>query len=174
MKTSKLFWICAVALGLSAGAGLWWKFGGSSTPKNSREHSSAEILAQVRAFQKPVVLINFWASWCEPCKQELPALKELEGKFAASGLKVILISIDDPEEIDLAIQFLREQNLQFPLFFKGAQPLRFVAEIFPAWSGAVPATVLMDENLKILDAWEGDTTLQEFEEKVRPFIKKGV
>lgn len=173
MKTSKLFWISGLVVGLLAGAGLWWKSGGAHLGQPPRQHSPAEIFAQIRSYQKPVVLINFWASWCEPCKTELPALHDLEAKFAAQGLKVVLISIDDPDEIDLAIQFLKENNLNFPLFFKGAQPLRFVAEIFPQWSGAVPATVLMDADLKILEAWEGDTTLQEFEEKVRPYIEKG-
>lgn len=129
------------------------------------------ILNFVRGTNSPLVLINFWASWCEPCKEELPALKKLEEKLGAKGLKVILISIDDHEEIDEAKSFLRDNSIAFTSFYKGSQPLKFVSQIYPKWSGAVPATLLMNRDLKILDAWEGDTTLEEFEERVAPFLR---
>lgn len=135
-------------------------------------HDTPErILSFAKSTQSPLILINFWASWCEPCKEELPALKMLNDKYSAQGLKVILVSIDDVEEIAEARSFLAENQIQFPSFYKGTQPLRFVSQIYPKWSGAVPATLLLDRDLKILDAWEGDKTLEEFEQKVMPFLK---
>lgn len=138
----------------------------------TRQDQPEAILSHVRSLQSPVVLINFWASWCEPCKEELPALRQLEEKWAEKGLKVVLISIDDESEIEDARMFLVNNNISFTAFYKGGQMLgKFVPPIFPNWSGAVPATVLMNRELKILDAWEGDTTLEEFEDRVKPFLR---
>lgn len=138
--------------------------------QTGRGDTPEKILSHVRALQQPVVLLNFWASWCEPCKEELPALKQLQEKFLNSGLKVVLISIDDVAEIPEAESYLKDNNIAFTAFYKGGQSLKFVSKIYPQWSGAVPATVLMDRNLKVLDAWEGDTTFEEFEERVTRFL----
>ncbi len=140
-------------------------------PDPVRQDSPEKILGYVRTVNSPLILINFWASWCEPCKEELPALVKLEQKYSGRGLKVILVSIDDQDETAAAEAYLRDHQIAFTAFYKGLQPLRFVSQIYPKWSGAVPATLLMDRNLKILDAWEGDTTLEEFEQRVAPFLK---
>ena len=85
-----------------------------------------------------------------------------------------MISIDDVGEIPDAEMFLRDNNITFTPFYRGSQSLsKFVSQIYPKWSGAVPATLLMNSDLKILDAWEGDTTLEEFEERVAPFLPRG-
>ncbi len=71
--------------------------------KEKARHDTPErILTYVRSTGSPLVLINFWASWCEPCKEELPALVKLEKKYSAQGLKIILVSIDDQDEISAA------------------------------------------------------------------------
>lgn len=129
------------------------------------------ILDFVRDLKQPLVLVNFWASWCEPCKKEMPALKKLEAKYRDQGLRVILVSIDDLEEIDVAADYLRDTEIEFPAFYKGEQSLKFVSRIFPDWTGAVPASVLLGRDLKILDSWEGDSSFEEFDQRVNQQIK---
>lgn len=129
------------------------------TPEDLREQLSEQ--------ESPVVLVNFWASWCEPCKVEFPHILEVRERFGPKGLGVMLISIDDPSEIPAVEAFLREQKVDFPTYFKGEQPLNFVSQIYPEWSGAVPATVLFSKDGRILEAWEGDTSLNEFEARVK-------
>ena len=130
------------------------------------EVTAQQVLEHVLSAKSPVVLVNFWASWCEPCKQEFPELLQLREKWAAKGLSVIFVSIDDPDDLPAAEAFLHEQHVNFETFTKGAQPLSFVTEIYPKWEGAVPTTLLFNPQAKLLDAWEGDATLAEFEEHI--------
>ena len=149
---------------LVGGLAAWWLVKGPSG--NGNEHTPEAIFERIAQLNKPVVLLNFWASWCEPCKVELPALHKLKTKYQDKGLEVLLVSIDDPDEIPAAKAYLEDNNLPFESLFKGSQPLRFVAAIYPQWQGAVPTTVLIGPGNKILDAWEGDTSFEEFEERV--------
>jgi len=156
---------------------LWWwspikvSVGSGGGKASSRQDSPESILQYVRASKSPLILLNFWASWCQPCKEELPAIKSLNEEFAGKGLKVILISIDDPDEVDIAINYLKDNALDFTTFYKGGQSLKFVSHIYPQWTGAVPATLLMNSDLKILDAWEGDSSLEELKQRVQKQLR---
>jgi thiol-disulfide isomerase/thioredoxin len=153
----------------AAGAGLWWWR--SSRSPATRQDSAEAILGHVRSSQSQLVLVNFWASWCEPCKEELPALWELKGLYPENNLKIVLVSIDDPDEIEAAAGYLRDNKMEFTTFYKGAQPLKFVSRIFPNWSGSVPATVLMNSRAEIVDSWEGDATLEELKARVKKQLR---
>src|SRR4051812_36558306 len=81
--------------------------------------TSQELLATIRALNSPLVLVNFWASWCEPCKQEFPSILALREKLAAQGLKVIFVSIDEPRDFQAAEDFLHEHHVDFQTYYKG-------------------------------------------------------
>lgn len=151
--------------------GAFWLLRGTrgSSPQGSGllvEATPDQIKKHILELNSPIVLVNFWASWCEPCKEEFPQILSLRKKLAPKGFKVVFISIDDPRDLAAAEEFLREQNVDFQSFYKGSQGLEFVTQIYPAWEGSVPTSILMGPNLKILDAWEGDATLAEFEERI--------
>ena len=136
-----------------------------------REATAKQILDHVQDLKAPLVLVNFWASWCEPCKLEFPHILKLRKTFADKGLQVVFVSVDDPSDLSAAEKFLRENQVDFKTFYKGKQSLKFVSEIYPNWSGAVPTTVLIGPGGKIVDAWEGDTSGEEFQTKIQPHLK---
>lgn len=155
------------------GAGYYFNSRHADTGTNGyiKETSAKDLLETIKAENAPLTLVNFWASWCEPCKVEFPHILELRARYLNKGLKVVFVSIDDEQDRLAAENFLRAQKVDFLTYYKGKQPLRFITEIYPAWSGAVPTTLLMNSEKKIVDAWEGDTSLEEFEKRVKNHLK---
>ena len=168
----KVFVISAVLI--AAGAGVFAYVANLPQKANQdlvQELSAQDLLAHIKGLNSPLVLVNFWASWCEPCKIEFPSILKLRERYEKMGLQVVFISIDDPGDLKAAEDFLKAQHVDFPTFYKGKQPLKFITEIYPRWSGAVPTSLLIGADQKIKDAWEGDTTLEEFEERVSRQLK---
>lgn len=87
-----------------------------------------------------VVVVNFWAVWCEPCKREMPMLARLSNEYASRGVTFLGASIDDEEEIEKAKTFARKKNVAYPLIF-GVTTAEMTAFRL---GDAVPVTVLLD------------------------------
>ena len=156
--------------------GGWFVLSGEAAPTAPtsaliKEASPQDLMAMIHDLNSPLVLINFWASWCEPCKEEFPSLLSLQKKLAPKGLKVIFVSIDEPRDFQAAEDFLREHKVNFQTYYKGTQDLQFVSQIYPKWEGAVPTTVLFGPKLNIVEAWEGDATMAEFEERIMRHLR---
>ena len=115
-------------------------------------------------------MVNFWASWCEPCRREFPSYLRLARELRDRGVRLILVSVDDAADFADAERFLKDEGVDFPTFYKGTQSLNFVTEIYPKWTGAIPATVLLGSEAELVDAWEGDTTWAELEKRVKKRI----
>ena len=67
-------------------------------------------------YQGKVILVNLWATWCEPCREEMPALGELHSMFPRSDFEIIGVSIDDPGFEQAIIQTMAEDNLTYPVW----------------------------------------------------------
>ncbi len=76
---------------------------------------SAESGRQLRDYRRSVVLLNFWATWCAPCRHEMPSLQRLYGKFRAAGLEVVAVSIDGASSGPLIRRFREEYELEFDI-----------------------------------------------------------
>ncbi|OIO70792.1 MAG: thioredoxin family protein [Zetaproteobacteria bacterium CG1_02_53_45] len=92
--------------------------------------------------QGEVVLLNFWATWCPPCRKEIPSMTELYKRYAASGLKVVAVSVDQRRE-DLA-SFVSEYNMPFQVLHDGTT---YVSQQFGVFR--FPETFLIDRDGKI-------------------------
>jgi thiol-disulfide isomerase/thioredoxin len=108
--------------------------------------TAAEILRAVRASDAPVVLVNVWATWCLPCRQEFPDIVRLRKSWAGRGLRVIFVSGDFESELPAVKRFLAEQGVDFPTYLKRGKDMEFIDAFDPKWSGALPATFLYDRS----------------------------
>src|SRR5438477_4133557 len=92
------------------------------------------------------MLVNFWATYCEPCRDEYPMLNELAKKYAPQGLKVVGVSMDDDGDLILMRRFLARYKPVFPNYRKKAGEdadfRQFTRTVLPSWNGSLPATFL--------------------------------
>ena len=90
---------------------------------------------------KPL-LVTFWATWCEPCRDEYPMLNELAKQYAPQGLKVVGVSLDQDGDLILMRRFLARYKPVFPNYRKKkGDEDAFVQAVLPKWDGAIPASV---------------------------------
>ena len=86
-----------------------------------------------------VVMINFWASWCGPCRQEMPILSELHDKYKAMGFTVLGVNVE--ENSSEARKLLKEMPVSFPVLFDNDSTVSKQYDVV-----AMPSTVLVDRN----------------------------
>jgi thiol-disulfide isomerase/thioredoxin len=89
-----------------------------------------------------VVVLNFWASWCAPCRKEMPLLVRLQREYGPRGVRVIGVSIDEPEDRELAERFARDARVNYPIWHgyttEDMKPLGLATSI--------PATAIFDRD----------------------------
>ncbi len=101
---------------------------------------------RLSAHRGKIVVLNFWATWCVPCREEMPMLARLRREFAARGLEVIGPSADAPETQKEIAPFLRKQKIDFPIW-AGAT----TADMERLGLGtALPATAVLDRDGRIV------------------------
>ena len=117
-------------------------------------------------YQGKVVLINFWATWCPPCRAEMPEFVRLQRVHADQGLQIIGITYP-PEEKDRVRRFARSLGVNYPIIL-GTRQLkdRFSSD------ETLPLTVVINRDGKVSDIISGILLRQEFDEKIKPLLEK--
>jgi peroxiredoxin len=98
-----------------------------------------------------IVILNFWGTYCIPCRKEMPDLAALQNEFAPFGVQVIGVSTDDLEDRAKVLQFVRETKVNFPIWVGGSieHMMRF------GLGGALPGTVLIDREGNVFRSISG-------------------
>jgi len=117
--------------------------------------SAAELIDEVRAADADLVVVNFWASWCLPCREEFPEFIRYSREADPDDVQVKFVSIDFEEDLPHAAQFLKQHGVGGTTFVKNGKEGPFINEINPNWSGAIPATAVYDRDGNRLAFWEG-------------------
>lgn len=121
------------------------------------------------ALKNGPVLVNFWASWCTPCKEEMPELNELYEKYKDKGLSMHAISIDKGSGIAKAKNFVKSSGFKFDVLFdKGGKVLKE----FGGNPGRVPYTYIVTKDGKYGAPFKGKKTKKIFEEAIKEVLAK--
>jgi len=124
------------------------------------------------SFQGKVILLNFWATWCPPCREEIPYFNELHIQYKNDGLAVIGISLDrgGPEEVR---KFLDKYNVEY-LNLMGDEAVIKAYSNIPGMGPiqGIPTTFIIDRQGQIGHRFVGFTEKKVVEEAIRQFLKK--
>jgi len=132
---------------------------------------TAESLGTViRPGDSKVTLVNVWATWCEPCREEFPGLVKLARTYEQDGLRVVFVSADFTEALPEARTFLARQGVDWPTWYKTGGDQAFIDALDSKWTGALPGTFVYDAQGKLRDSWEGKATYAKMENSVRPVL----
>jgi thiol-disulfide isomerase/thioredoxin len=111
-----------------------------------------------------VLLVNFWATWCEPCRREIPLLDALQGEYGARGLQVIGIAIDEADEVRT---FLQSMAVSYPVLVGEQEAVDALAG-FGAEMTVLPYTAFVRRDGKIEELHAGEIRRDE----ATPLIEK--
>jgi thiol-disulfide isomerase/thioredoxin len=135
------------------------------------EQYRARVVAAKRG---RVVLVNFWATWCDPCREEMPALVAAAKEFSSKDLAVALVSTDTLKKAPDVRKFLASQKIPFVCWqSKSPDPQRFIDAVDRAWSGAVPYTLVYDRAGNLVARLAGPQTQTSFGEAIRKVLAPG-
>ncbi len=114
-----------------------------------------------------VVMINFWASWCSPCRQELPLLNKLYAQYRAAGFTLLAVNVDDNRKDAEAM--LKRLALRFPTLFDDSKT---VAKLYGV--DTMPATLVIDRDGRVRYVHRGYYSgyEQKYEQQVRELLKE--
>lgn len=115
-------------------------------------------------------VINFWATWCQPCVKELPHFEQLREAYGKQGVEVILVSLDMSRQIESRLlPFIRKKGLKSKvIYLQNTDSGDWIGQVDPSWSGALPATVIYNKGRRKF--FERSFTYEELEAELKPFI----
>jgi thiol-disulfide isomerase/thioredoxin len=114
------------------------------------------------------LLVNFWATWCDPCREEFPDLVKINKEYKPKGLDFITISLDDLAEIKRDVpQFLREMKATMPAYLLYVDDqAEAIGTISSEWGGGLPVTFLFDANGQVVYNHTGRIKPDELKEAI--------
>ena len=135
----------------------------SRTALELRPAAVEEIERAAREPGARAVVLNVWATWCAPCRQEFPDLVRLGREYRPRGVRLLLVSADFTDQASQAREFLESEGVDFATFLKTGDDMKFIDRLDPRWTGALPATFVYDGRGRLRDFHEGRTTYAELE-----------
>jgi thiol-disulfide isomerase/thioredoxin len=112
--------------------------------------SQEEVVKLIQERNGKVLLLNVWATWCIPCREEFPDLVKLAEHYKSKDVEIVGLSVDYADEVQTKIQpFLKQYHTNFPVYVKNFKAdEEFINMLNKDWSGGVPATFIFDKSGK--------------------------
>ena len=162
-----------VALAIAAGIYLYKRPSGSGHPRAHAQRASAPDFSlpdlqggqlELSAYRGKVVLLDFWATWCDPCRDEIPHFAELQDKYRDQGLLIIGVSMDDePEPVR---DFYQKFKMNYPVVMGNAK----IGEAYGGVLG-LPIAFLIGRDGRIYSRHIGATNISVFETEIVKLLK---
>lgn len=113
-------------------------------------------------FRGKVVILDFWATWCPPCKREIPDFITLQSQYGPRGLQIVGIALDEPGKVR---EFALANGMNYPVLMGTDN----VAALYGGIEG-IPTTFIVDRNGNIMNRFVGFTSKEEFEAEINKLL----
>jgi thiol-disulfide isomerase/thioredoxin len=128
-------------------------------------------LALVAEHRGKPLMVTFWATWCEPCRDEYPMVNELARQYKPKGLDVFAMDLDDDAEEFLALHFIAKTQ---PVFLnyrkKPGKEEEFINQVNPKWTGALPATFFYAPDGRLTGQLVGEHPREQFVTEIEKLL----
>lgn len=130
-----------------------------------------QLQARISRAGDTTLVLNFWATWCKPCVEELPCFDELREYYGVKNVQIVLVSLDFKSQLEKKfIPFLNNQRLKSEVALMADQDLNaWIPMIHEEWDGAIPATLVLKGKKRRFNLGKFDN-LEELETFVRPLV----
>ncbi|PTN11322.1 TlpA family protein disulfide reductase [Nitrosomonas aestuarii] len=176
-----ILFIAAAIVALSAGVWLRAHFMDSPQPPLSEETSKQGAQAILSAslpdiegvtqtvsqWQGNVIVVNFWATWCTPCREEIPEFIELQNQYGHQGLIFVGIAIDREDKV---VPYSQEFEINYPVLVGGLGAMA-LAEAAGNQMSVLPYTVVFDRQGNITDTFLGRVHKKTLEKSIMPLLQ---
>lgn len=162
------------ATSAAAGYGTWrWWLGGADTNGVQLDTLFSTPLANLSGgvdtlgkWRGQVLVVNFWATWCAPCREEIPLFVRMQKRLGARGLQFIGIAIDRPEPV---AAFQREYGMNYPILIGGIETMDLLRSTGNR-AGVLPYTLVIDRSGRLTNQKLGTLKEPELEAMVQPLF----
>ena len=113
--------------------------------------SATEGEIKLSNYKGKLVLLNFWASWCPPCRAEIPGFIKIQEEYKDKGFTILGAAIEDKEAVNV---YMKEVGLNYPTAY-GIEEVHRIAGVYGDPDGALPYSVLISKDQKILEVFAG-------------------
>jgi thiol-disulfide isomerase/thioredoxin len=135
---------------------------GDSAPSFSRANLAGKQV-KLTEYRGKLVLLNFWATWCGPCRKEMPLFSKWQQDYGAKGLQIIGLSMDD--EAATVKEFLTQRPVTYPILMGDAK----LGEEFGGVLG-LPLSFLIDAQGRVVAKYQGEADLSKMEAKIKELL----
>ena len=143
------------------------KAAGKAAPLNFTLKDMNGVDVKLASFKGKPIVMNFWATWCGPCRAEIPSLVELQKTYSAEGKDVVIlgISVDDP--VEKLKPYASQMKMNYPVLVGNGRD--DVQDAFgPLWG--IPVTVFIDRDGKIAKKHSGIASKEQFEQEIKALL----
>lgn len=143
------------------------KAAGKAAPLNFTLKDMNGVDVKLAAFKGKPIVLNFWATWCGPCRAEIPSLVELNTRYGQEGKDVVIlgISVDDP--VEKLKPYAAQMKMNYPVLVGAGRD--DVQDAFgPLWG--IPVTVFIDRDGKIAKKHSGIASKEQFEQEIKALL----
>jgi len=160
MKTPRI-WLAAALIALCAL---------SAQPAWSMDFNRPTLEGQALSlsqFRGRVVLLDFFATWCGPCTQAMPKLRQLQNAYGHAGLSIVGYSVDS-EGLEAVGPYAARNRLNFPVVLGNAAEAKRIADVT-----ALPTTVIIDPEGRVAARFEGPVSKERLIDVIKPYLREG-